>query len=86
MPYGDIRPVHAALQKLAAHLSKRVSTVLGNTPAECRQYYIQPKLFSIIVNNEKCKMVIAKVKSFSNEKFTELALLTPIEKRLIDVI
>ncbi|WP_421131558.1 DNA topoisomerase IB [Alteromonas sp. A079] len=83
--------VHASVnarknRKWAPTLAKHVSKVLGNTPVVCRKYYIHPKLFAALDDQQMRNELISNVNTILNEKCEETSTQVQLERLLLKVI
>lgn len=65
---------------------KHIATMLGNTPAICRQYYIHPKLISRFEEDQNRQEALGELETLQEQKSSPHAALNKLERYLTEVI
>ncbi|WP_232367572.1 DNA topoisomerase IB [Alteromonas pelagimontana] len=67
-------------------LVKHVASMLGNTPAVCRQYYLHPKLFQVVDTASKRELTMEEIKKIIPEDQLNDEVIVATEKLLNGII
>lgn len=67
-------------------LVKKVAKMLGNTPSVCRQYYLHPKLFSELKEENRRTIVLNEIKQIMDGKTNYDNRILKVEARMQQII